>query len=144
MDHGAVEEELPAFDPELSEAESAGCTRHPDPRPSAQPKGIKIGLANVPEARVGPGPGESKGLRLRANRHRVGRESLLHLGLFVEHVGNEAEPGLACLTPVNSTSREISFFRVEVRTKTSVTCALRGTAFQKDAAGQAARLKRGG
>ena len=89
MDHGAVEVELPAFDPELPEAELLVVLVIQARALHFQPKGIKIGLAHVPQARVGPGPRESKGLRLLGLHRRVRREALLHLALFVEHVRND-------------------------------------------------------
>lgn len=63
----AIKDELTAFDPELPEAELLvvlvihARARH------GQPKGVEIGLAHIPEPRVGPGPCEHHGLRLRGN-----------------------------------------------------------------------------
>ena len=110
------------LDPELAEAEllvvlvvQAGALH-------LEPKGIKVGLADVPQPRVGPGPGQSQGLRLLRFHVRVRREALLKRPLFVEHFRDELHPA-RLLDAGSSTSRDTSCFRVEVRTKTSVTCA---------------------
>ena len=63
-DLGSVEEELASLHPELAEAELLVVLVVQARTLHFQPEGIKVGLADIPQARVSPGPGESQGLRL--------------------------------------------------------------------------------
>ncbi len=141
-DLGPVEEELAPLDPELPEAELLVVLVVQARAGHFQPEGVEVGLAHVPEARVGPRPGERKGLRLLRLHGRVRSEGLLHRALFVEHLRDELDP-----------ARLLDAGKLHVQRDVALSCRgthedvghprLGCTAFQKDAAGQAPRLKPG-
>ena len=88
-DHGPVEEEFASFYPELPEAELLVVLVIQARALHFQSERIKVGLANVPQARVGPGPREDQRLRLLRIYRRFRREALLHLTVFIEHIRHE-------------------------------------------------------
>ena len=89
MDLGAVEEELASLRPELPETEPLLVLVVQARALHFQPKSVKVGLAHIPQAWVGPGPREGQGLSLVRIHRCVRGEALLHLPLFVEHVRDD-------------------------------------------------------